>query len=90
MEGFDPDLRPIPIHSPGLQNLVFRGDATFYASSPYLGYQGELPVGATSLSQCGEQYFAWHTHALNEFQNFNEGFCGLGTLLRVDPPGGCP
>jgi hypothetical protein len=26
---------------------------------------------------------------LNEFTNFDEGFGGMGTLLRVDPPGGC-
>src|SRR5262249_12309784 len=38
---------------------------------------------------CGEWYFPWHSHALNEFTNFDEGFGGMGTLLRVDPPGGC-
>jgi len=89
-EGWDPDFNPIPVEIPGLQNLVFMDSATFYSGSPYLGYQGELPVGVTSYNQCGEQYFPWHTHALNEFQNFDEGFGGLGTLLRVDPPGGCP
>src|SRR5262249_14701236 len=25
----------------------------------------------------------------NEFTNFDEGFGGMATLLRVDPPGGC-
>ena len=25
----------------------------------------------------------------NEFTNFDQGFGGMGTLLRVDPPGGC-
>ena len=34
-------------------------------------------------------YFPWHSHALNEFANFDEGFGGMATLLRVDPPGGC-
>src|SRR5262249_50304918 len=29
------------------------------------------------------------SHALNEFTNFDEGFGGMATLLRVDPPGGC-
>jgi len=90
VEGWDPNFNPVPVQIPGLQNLVFMGDSTFYSGSPYLGYQGELPVGVTSYNQCGEQYFPWHSHALNEFQNFDEGFGGLGTLLRVDPPGGCP
>ena len=89
VEGWDPDFNPVPVEIPGLQNLVFMDDATFYSGSPYLGYQGELPVGVTSYNECGEQYFPWHSHALNEFQNFDEGFGGLGTILRVDPPGGC-
>jgi hypothetical protein len=90
VEGWDPDSNPVPVQIPGLQNLVFMDDATFYSGSPYLGYQGPLPVGVTSYNQCGEEYFPWHSHALNEFQNFDEGFGGMGTLLRVDPPGGCP
>ena len=81
---------PIPVQLPGLQNLVFVNDATFYSGSPYLGYQDELPVGVTSYNECGEEYFPWHSHALFEFQNFDEGFGGMGTLLRLDPPGGCP
>jgi len=81
---------PIPVQLPGLQNLVFVDGATFYSGSPYLGYEDALPVGVTSYNECGEQYFPWHTHALFEFQNFDEGFGGMGTLLRLDPPGGCP
>jgi len=81
---------PIPVQIPGLQNLIFKDDVTFYSGSPYLGYQDELPVGVTSYNQCGEEYFPWHTHALNEFQNFDEGFGGLGTAVVVFPPGGCP
>jgi hypothetical protein len=38
---------------------------------------------------CGEWYFPWHSHALNEFANFDEGFGGMATLMRVDPGGGC-
>jgi len=75
---------------PGLQNLVFKDDVTFYSGDPYLGQQGELPTGVTSYNQCGEFYFPWHSHALNEIQNFDEGFGGMLTLVRVDPPGGCP
>src|SRR5262249_58644548 len=55
----------------------------------YLGYKGTLPTGTVSQNVCGEWYFPWHSHALNEFSNFDEGFGGMATLLRVDPPGGC-
>jgi FtsP/CotA-like multicopper oxidase with cupredoxin domain len=89
-EGWDPDFNPVPVEIPGLQNLVFMDSAVYYSGSPYLGYQGDFPPGVTSFNQCGEEYFPWHSHALNEFQNFDEGFGGLATLLRVDPPGGCP
>jgi FtsP/CotA-like multicopper oxidase with cupredoxin domain len=83
----------VPVQLPGLQNLVFKDGVTFYSGDPYLGVQGELPVGVTSFNQCGEFYFPWHSHALNEFQNFDEGFGGLATIVRVDPPsslGLCP
>jgi FtsP/CotA-like multicopper oxidase with cupredoxin domain len=81
---------PVPVQIPGLQNLVFKDDATFYSGDPVLGEQGDLPVGVTTFNQCGEFYFPWHSHALFEFTNFDEGFGGLATVLRVDPPGGCP
>jgi FtsP/CotA-like multicopper oxidase with cupredoxin domain len=80
---------PVPVTIPNLQNLVFKDDVTFYSGDPRLGEQGELPVGITSFNECGEFYFPWHSHALQEFTNFDEGFGGLATLLRVDPPGGC-
>lgn len=81
---------PIGIKIPGLKNLVFKDGVTWYSGSPYLGEQGQLPVGVESYSQCGEFYYPIHSHALNEFQNADEGFGGLATLLRVDPLGGCP
>lgn len=91
VEGWTPGPNgPIPLQMPGLQNLVFKDGVTFYSGNPNLGQQGELPTGTTSFNQCGEFYFPWHSHALNEFQNFDEGFGGLATLVRVDPPGGCP
>jgi FtsP/CotA-like multicopper oxidase with cupredoxin domain len=90
VEGWDPNTNPVPVQIPGLQNLVFMDDVTYYAGSPYLGEKGDLPPGVTSFNQCGEQYFPWHSHALNEIQNFDEGFGGMMTLLRLDPPGGCP
>jgi hypothetical protein len=80
---------PVPVTIPNLQNLVFKDDTTFYSGDPRLGEQDELPVGVTSYNECGEFYFPWHSHALNEFTNFDEGFGGLATLLRVEPPGGC-
>ena len=81
---------PVPVQIPGLQNLVFKDDSTFYSGDPRLGEQGDLPVGVASFNECGEFYFPWHSHALFEFTNFDEGFGGLATVLRVDPPGGCP
>ncbi len=80
---------PVPVTIPGLQNLVFKDGAVFYSGDPKLGNTGEFPVGVTSFNECGEFYFPWHSHALFEFTNFNEGFGGLATALRVDPPGGC-
>ncbi len=89
-EGWTSTGNPVPVQVPGLYNLVFKDGATFFSGSPYLGEQGDLPVGVTSYNQCGEYYFPWHSHALNEFVNFDEGFGGLATLWRIDPPGGCP
>jgi FtsP/CotA-like multicopper oxidase with cupredoxin domain len=89
-EGWTSTGNPIPVQVPGLQNLVFKDDLSFYSGSPYLGEQGDLPVVVSALNECGELYFPWHSHALNEFQNFDEGFGGLATLWRIDPPGGCP
>jgi FtsP/CotA-like multicopper oxidase with cupredoxin domain len=77
---------PIPVQLPGLQNLIFIDGATFYSGSPYLDDKGRLPPGTTSFNECGEFYFPWHSHALFEVQNFDEGFGGMLTLWRVDPP----
>jgi len=86
----DPGGDAVPVTIPGLQNLVFKDATTFYSGDPELGEQGALPQGTTSYNECGEFYFPWHSHALQEFTNFDEGFGGLATLLRVDPAGGCP
>jgi FtsP/CotA-like multicopper oxidase with cupredoxin domain len=94
VEAWDPNSNPLPDNSqfpfPNLGNLVFKDDLTYYGGDKYLGYQDDLPVGVTSFNECGEFYFPWHSHALNEIQNFDEGFGGMLTLVRVDPPGGCP
>ena len=78
---------PVPVAIPSYRNLAFKDSLTWYSGSPYLGYKGTLPAGVTSNNQCGEYYFPWHSHALNEFVNFNEGFGGMATMLRVEPPG---
>ncbi len=90
IEGWTSTGTPVPVIIPGLQNLVFKDGLTFYSGSPYLGEEGDFAPGNTVLNECGEFYYPWHSHALNEFQNFDEGFGGLATLLRVDPPTGCP
>jgi FtsP/CotA-like multicopper oxidase with cupredoxin domain len=74
---------------PNYRNLSFKDANTFYSGNPYLGYKGTLPTGTTVQNVCGEWYFPFHSHALNEFSNYDAGFGGMGTLLRVDPPGGC-
>jgi hypothetical protein len=80
---------PFPVTIPSYRNLLFKDGNTWYSGSPYLGYKGTLPSGTTSQNLCGEQYFPWHSHALNEFTNFDEGFGGMATLMRVDPLAGC-
>jgi hypothetical protein len=80
---------PIPPEAvPEQQNVAIKDDATFYSGSPYLGVKDSdffLPA-VTSYNECGEFYYPWHSHALNEFVNFNEGFGGMATLWRVNPP----
>jgi len=86
----------VAVTIPGQLNLVFKDGVTFYSGDPRLGYGGAgapqdtFPPGVTSFNECGEFYYPWHSHALNEVQNFDEGFGGMFTLVRVDPPGGCP
>jgi hypothetical protein len=91
-QGFTPDTNPVPVAIPGTQNLTFKDNATWYSGSPYLGVQDDLPPVVVSFNECGELYFPWHSHALNEFVNFNEAFGGMATLWRVNPtpPNSCP
>src|SRR5499427_1361110 len=89
VDKWNPGSNPLPVAQPNYRNLTFKDGNTFYSGNPYLGYKGTLPTGTVSQNVCGEWYFPWHSHALNEFSNFDEGFGGMATLLRVDPPGGC-
>jgi len=77
---------PTAINLPALNNLVYKDGVTFYSGSPELGVEQQLPADVTTFTQCGEYYFPWHSHALQEVQNFDEGFGGMLTLWRVDPP----
>jgi multicopper oxidase len=88
-DNWDPNGNPLPVAPPNYRNVTFKDSVTWYSGSPYLGYKGTLPTGTTSQNICGEWYFPWHSHALNEFSNFDQGFGGMATLLRVDPLGGC-
>jgi FtsP/CotA-like multicopper oxidase with cupredoxin domain len=88
-DNWDPNSNPLPVPQPNYLNLTFKGGDTWYSGNPYLGYKGTLPVGTVSQNICGEWYFPFHSHALDEFSNYDEGFGGMGTLLRVDPAGGC-
>jgi hypothetical protein len=88
-DSWSPTSNPLPVAPPNYRNVFFKDGNTYYSGSPYLGYSGTLPTGTVTQNVCGEWYFPWHSHALNEFTNFDQGFGGMGTLLRVDPPGGC-
>ncbi|MEU7875202.1 multicopper oxidase domain-containing protein [Dactylosporangium sp. NPDC049140] len=88
-DNWNPTTNQLPVAPPNYRNVLFKDSNTWYGGSPYLGYKGTLPTGVTSQNICGEWYFPWHSHALNEFANFDVGFGGMATLLRVDPPGGC-
>jgi hypothetical protein len=89
VDQWDPVNNPLPVAQPNYRNLTFKDGNTFYAGNPYLGYTGTLPTGTVTQNVCGEWYFPWHSHALDEFVNYDVAFGGMATLLRVDPPGGC-
>ncbi len=94
VEAWDKNGNPIPVAIPDQLNRVYKDGVTFFSGDPYLGEPTDpndyFPPDITSFNQCGEFYFPWHSHALHEIQNFDEGFGGMLTLVRVDPPGGCP
>ncbi len=79
----DPELTVV--NFPALKNLIYKLGVTWYSGSPNLGQQQQLPSSVLSYSTCGEYYFPWHSHALQEVQNFDQGG-GMLTLWRVDPP----
>jgi FtsP/CotA-like multicopper oxidase with cupredoxin domain len=90
-DNWNPATHPFPaqLTVPSYQNLTFKDGDTFYSGNRYLGMKGTLPTGTVSHNICGEWYFPMHSHALHEFTNFDEGFGGMATMMRVDPLGGC-
>ncbi len=88
-ENYDPVTNPIPVTIPNMQNLAF---GQLFSGSPYLGDEGSLPVGHTSLTQCGEYYQISHVHALQKITSWGAPASGPITFLRIDPPlpNNCP
>ena len=94
----DPDGRSWDRCAPGCScpaplDLTFKDNVTSYSGespSRFPGCPDDLPPELTSFNECGEFYFPWHSHALQTVQNDNEGFGGMLTMVRIDPPGGCP
>ncbi|MFD2764985.1 multicopper oxidase domain-containing protein [Micromonospora eburnea] len=91
-EHWNPSTNPIPVPLPSLQDqIVGPGPETWFAENPYLGgEQGELPPGVVQNNQCGEYYHVAHSHALEQATNYGASFGGMMTLIRIDPPAGCP
>ena len=81
---------PIPSPVPTYRNLMFKDNDDLVQRQRLPGEQGDAAdrrrLATTSAASTTSR---WHSHALNEFTNFDEGFGGMATLLRVDPLGGC-
>lgn len=88
------DTNPIPadIKLPQLQDqIVGPGTDTWFSENPYLGAPiGPTPTGIVQNNQCGEYYEVAHSHALDQATNYGASFGGMMTLIRIDPPAGCP
>ena len=74
---------PVPVAQTDVANLSY---LLFYGGSPYLGKQGPLPPGITSLNQCGEFYIISHNHSLFQINAWGLTMSGPITYMRVDPP----
>jgi FtsP/CotA-like multicopper oxidase with cupredoxin domain len=91
-EHWNAESNPIPVPLPQLQDqIVGPGTETWFSENPYLGgAPGEVPAGIVRNNQCGEYYMVAHSHALEQATNFGASFGGMMTLVRIDPPSGCP
>jgi FtsP/CotA-like multicopper oxidase with cupredoxin domain len=87
-EGYSP-ANPVPVTVPSIANVE---PGMFYSGSPYLGQQGPLPPGFSSLNQCGEYYIISHNHALYQITSWGMTMSGAITYVRIDPPlpNSCP
>ncbi|MEZ4615448.1 MAG: multicopper oxidase domain-containing protein [Caldilineaceae bacterium] len=83
------ESNPVPVTIPDLANQTL---GMFWGGSPYLGVQGTLPPGASTLNQCGEYYIISHNHALFQLDAWGLTMAGQITYMRVDPPlpNSCP
>jgi hypothetical protein len=91
-EHWNAATNPIPVTLPQLQDqIVGPGTETWFSENPYLGgAPGDVPAGVVRNNQCGEYYMVAHSHALQQATNFGASFGGMMTLVRIDPPAGCP
>jgi FtsP/CotA-like multicopper oxidase with cupredoxin domain len=92
VENWNAATNPVPVPLPQLQDqIVGPGTQTWFSESPYLGGKvGEIPAGMVQNNQCGEYYHVAHSHALQQATNYGASFGGMMTLIRIDPPAGCP
>jgi FtsP/CotA-like multicopper oxidase with cupredoxin domain len=88
-EGYDETTNPVPVTIPDIANQTI---GMFWSGSPYLGKQGPMPPGVSTLNQCGEYYIISHNHALFQLDAWGMTMAGQITYLRVDPPlpNNCP
>lgn len=80
----------VGVTEPSVQNA---GYGPFYSGSPFLGNaDGAIPVGTTSLTQCGEYYLISHDHGLQRLTAWGVPMSGPITYMRVNPPqpNNCP
>jgi len=83
--GYTPS-QPIPTVIPNVRNMVLGpGNWTMSSNSPYLGEQGELPVGLVSYNMDGEYTFMLHSHEEIQITNWSEFPGGLMTMLSISP-----
>ncbi len=89
----DDNKMPIGAHPiPDYLNRVYKDGSSFFSGDPYLGApeaNDYFPPDTTLYNICGEYYFPWHSHAIHEIQNFDEGFGGMLTAVAVLPAGRC-
>jgi len=83
------ESNPVPVTIPDVANQTI---GMFWSGSPYLGVQGPLPPGVSTLNQCGEYYIISHNHALFQLDAWGLTMAGQITYMRVDPPlpNNCP